>query len=397
MGDQVIRVLHIIVGLDVGGAETMLKRLLTAQMAKSTIRPRVISLTGIGRVGIEMQALGIEVEALGMRRSPVDIPRVIWQLVRRIRAYAPDIVQTWMYHSDLLGGVAARLAGNRNVIWGIRGTSIPQRGISATGVVRAICALFSYFLPRAIVCCAESVRLFHLEHGYDEGKMIVIPNGYDLSLFRPDSRLARHFRAAAGLGHDEIVIGMVGRFDPLKDHRNFVFAAGAVASKVERTRFLLVGRGMDRDNTQLNGWLDESGFAHRFVLAGERYDFPECLSALDIFCLSSRSEGFPNVVCEAMAMSIPCVVTDVGDAAAIVANTGLVVAPCDAGALANALQTMLDFGPDERARLGILARRRVEENYSIEIAAARFESLYDGVTDFGNRPLSQGVNNSCAD
>ena len=123
-----IRVLHIIVDLDIGGAELMLKRLVESQQNRADYRLKVISLTGIGKVGRELQSSGVEVEAMGMR-SALDTPRALWRLVRRIRAFRPDIVQTWMYHADLLGGLAARLAGNRNVIWGVRGTAIPQRGV----------------------------------------------------------------------------------------------------------------------------------------------------------------------------------------------------------------------------------------------------------------------------
>ena len=370
-----IRVLHIIVDLDIGGAELMLKRLVESQQNRADYRLKVISLTGIGKVGRELQSSGVEVEAMGMR-SALDTPRALWRLVRRIRTFRPDIVQTWMYHADLLGGLAARLAGNRNVIWGVRGTAIPQRGVSATQLVVRTCSILSRFLPRMIVCCAESARVFHVEMGYDRNKMVVIPNGYDLSCFNSTPTLRRHARDAFGFCDDDIIVGIIGRFDRLKDHRNFVLAASAVASRVERVKFLMVGRGIDDLNRELKGWLTESGYGNRFFLVGEYTNIPKCLAAMDVFCLSSRSEGFPNVVCEAMAMKLPCVVTDTGDAAMIVSDTGIVVAPCAPTALAEALQTMICKDTAERLQLGELARRRIEENYSIDIAAARFGSLY---------------------
>ena len=373
--DAVIRVLHIIIGLNVGGAELMLKRLVESHHGNPNYRHSVISLTTVGKVGSQLREMGVEVRALGMR-SPLDIPRVLWQLVRVIHADRPDIVQTWMYHADLLGGLAARLAGNCHVIWGVRCSAIPQSGVSATQLVVSICTWMSHFIPKVIVCCAESARVAHAEKGFDQSKMVVIPNGYELSQFNSNPMRRQQARSAFWFGDDDVVVGIVGRFDLLKDYKNFVLAATIVAAKVNHVKFLMVGRGVDSENNELKGWLLESGFAHKFVLAGERSDVPDCLAATDIFCLSSSKEGFPNVVCEAMAMNVPCVVTDAGDAAEIVADTGIVVAPRDSVALAGALQSMISMGMDERLRLGGLARLRIEKNYSIEIASARFAALY---------------------
>jgi glycosyltransferase involved in cell wall biosynthesis len=384
-GAAVIRVLHIIIGLNVGGAELMLKRLIESHQGNPNYVHSVISLTLVGKVGAQLQEIGVEVRAVGMR-SPLDILRVLWQLVRMIRAERPDIVQTWMYHADLLGGLAARLAGNRHVIWGVRGSAIPQSGMSATQVVVTLCSWMSHFLPSVIVCCAASARVAHAERGYDQTKMVVIPNGYELAHFNRNPILRQQARAAFGFSDDDVVVGIVGRFDPLKDYRNFVLAATVVAAKVNHVKFLMVGRDIDSTNNELKGWLDESGLAHKFVLAGERSDIPECLAAMDMFCLSSSKEGFPNVVCEAMAMNVPCVVTDAGDAAEIVSDTGIVVVPRDSSALAGALQAMISKGVAERSRLGELARLRIEKNYSIEIASARFENLYKQVA--GNTDLN---------
>ncbi|MHB8915504.1 MAG: glycosyltransferase family 4 protein [Thiobacillus sp.] len=373
-----IRLIHVITDLNIGGAELMLKRLIESHQGNPNYRHSVISLTLVGKVGTQLQEMGVEVRALEMH-SPFDIPRVLWQLARLIRTSHPDIVQTWMYHADLLGGLAARLSGNRHVIWGIRGSAIPQRGLSATQLVVTLCSWLSRFLPCIIVCCAKSAQVAHGEMGFDQSKLVVIPNGYELTRFNRSPALRQEARAAFGFSDDDVVIGIVGRFDPLKDYRNFVLAATMVASKVGRVKFLMVGRDIDSTNNVLKGWLDESEFAHNFVLAGERKDIPGCLACMDIFCLSSSKEGFPNVVCEAMATKVPCVVTDAGDAAEIVSDTGIVVAPRDAAALAGALQAMINKGAAERSRLGELARFRIEKHYSIEIASARFENLYNQV------------------
>ena len=370
-----MKIIHVIVGLNVGGAELMLNRLIDFQKDNPNFRHSVVSLTTIGKIGVRLQKIGIEVRVLGMR-SILNIPGTLWKLVRLIRRDQPDIVQTWMYHADLLGGLAARLAGNTKVIWGLRSTDIPQRRLSATKMVVICCSWMSDFLPDVIVCCAESVRVAHANKGYSQRKMIVINNGYVLDTFNRSPIRRKKARDDFGFNSDDVVIGVIGRFDPLKDYKNFVDAGALVASNINCVKFLMIGRGVDAENNKLKSWLDERGLAHKFVLAGERNDVPDCLSAMDIFCLSSSKEGFPNVVCEAMAINTPCVVTDAGDAAEIVANTGVIVVPRDSVALAGALQSMISMGIDERLRLGVLARLRIENNYSIEIASARFEALY---------------------
>ena len=249
-----------------------------------------------------------------------------------------------------------------------------------TQVAVWLCSWLSRFLPSVIVCCAESARVVHTEKGYNQKKMVVISNGYDLRVFSKNPTLRRKARATFGIGDDDVVVGTVGRFDPLKDYRNFVLSAKVLASQVERLKFLMVGPGMDSRNKILQAWLAESEFGDKFVLAGESNDIPGCLAAMDVFCLSSSKEGFPNVVCEAMAMNVPCVVTKAGDAAEIVADSGIVVAPGDSTALTEALRTMLSKGAPERVRLGELARLRIEKHYSIEIASARFEAIYKQLT-----------------
>jgi glycosyltransferase involved in cell wall biosynthesis len=380
--------MHVITSLDTGGAELMLKRLITAHRSKPDYQHTVVVLKAMGEVGLQLQQLGIQVQALGMR-SLLEFPRVLWQLLRRIRAAHPDVVQTWMYHADLLGGLAARWAGNRHVIWSVRCTAIPQRGLSATRMIVSFCSWLSRFVPSVIVCCAESARLVHIEKGYDRTKMVVIPNGYDLRIFDTDPALRRRARDAFGFAEDDIVVGTVGRFDPLKDYGNFVQCAAMLASQFERVRLLMVGRDLVRENQALWAWIAKTGLAHKFVLAGERSDIPGCLTAMDVFCLSSIAEGFPNVVCEAMAMKVPCVVTDVGDAAEIVGETGIVVASRDPMGLAEALRTMLNRGAVQRSRLGELARRRVEERYSIETVSGRFETIYDRLTQKFPRESAQ--------
>ena len=370
-----LKVLHVIVCLELGGAELMLKRLITSDQSNPQVRHSVISLTKLGIVGQQLRALGVEVNTLEMQ-SVLGFPFVIWQIVRIIRGSKVDIVQTWMYHGDLLGGLASRLAGNKNVFWGIRCSATPLRRFSANRLTVMLCAWLSRFIPSKIVCCAEAARTAHVAKGFCAEKMIVIPNGYDLSLFQNTPSLRSETRARFGIADNAVVIGIVGRFDALKDHRNFVRAVAIICKKYDNLKFLMVGRGISSSNKILQSWITVSGAQNHFLLAGERLDIPACLACMDVFCLSSTAEGFPNVICEAMAMNVPCVVTDVGDAASIVADTGIVVPPQDSVKLALAMETMIAKGACERQRLGNLARARIQEHYSIQTVASRFGRLY---------------------
>lgn len=371
-------VIHIISGLNIGGAELVLCRLARSQIRDINVRCIVVSLTSIGELGFKLQSVGIEVSALGMK-SAIDIPRVIFQLVQMLRACRPGIVQTWMYHADLLGGIAARIAGIRSVIWGVRTTDIGAGGSTATKLVRRMCAWLSSTVPHTIVCAAEASRRAHIAVGYDASRMVVVPNGFDLTHLVATPQQRDALRIQCGFGGAHVVVGCVGRFHPVKDQQNFIRAAGVVARQHSNARFLMVGRELDGANTQLAQWISATGFADRFVLLGERSDVPVCLSAMDVFCLSSRNEGFPNVVAEAMALGLPCVVTNVGDAAYLLDNCGVVVPKEDSPALAQGMAQLLALPADDRQALGRSARARIEQEFSMERCTQRFEAVYADV------------------
>lgn len=374
-----LNVVHVIVGLNVGGAELMLRRLIETQRAQDkSMEHQVISLTTVGAIGKELQERGVTVTALGMR-SPLQVPFVLWKLTRQLRRLRPDIVQTWMYHADFLGGLAARFAGIRNVVWRICTTDVAKGGSRLTVLLRWVCARLSHRVPHTILCVAEAARRVHLAVGYCEERVVVLPDGFDMERLQASVAGTTQLRQACGFGPDTVVVGTLGRFNRVKDQENFVRAAGLIALEYPSVRFLMVGRGCDSANPALMNWIASTGGADRFVLLGERSDAPICLAAMDIFVLSSRTEGFPNVLGEAMAMGRLCVTTDVGDAALMLGEHGIVVPPEDAPALADGIAQMLTIPQQERC---VLARRQhlhIEQNFSIERCARRFTAVYEDV------------------
>ena len=382
-----MHVVHVITGLQVGGAEHMLRRLLLAQAAAdASSRATVVSLGSLGAIGTMLQTAGIEVIALGMR-SPLGAPLAVLRLRRLLLRLQPDVVQTWMVHADLLGGLAARAAGLRAVVWGIRTTDFSINP-PATRAVRWLCARLSSTLPHVIVCAAEASRRAHVQAGYDASRMLVIPNGFDPEAWRPHPQRRADLRRALGLTDDCLLIGSVGRFNVAKDQGNFVAAAGRIAARHDGCRFLLMDRGLDHDNAELKQWIDATGHVERFLLLGERSDIAACLDAMDLFVLPSRSEGFPNALGEAMAMALPCVTTNVGDAAVLLADTGRVVPPRDPAALADAVLALASLPPAQRRQLGHDARQRVLSHFSLQQTCERFSALHRRVIAEVERGIS---------
>lgn len=351
-----------------------LKRLILFDRA-AVSRHVVVSLRDIGPVGHELQKAGVLVHALSMGRVLSNVSAIV-RLARLIRQLKPSLIQTWMYHADLFGGLAARLAGRKEIIWGIRQTGFASGASTGTVRVMKLCATMSSWMPRVIVCCAEAARESHVGWGYYEKAMRVIPNGFEL----PDLSNVQSWRGALRdelkLRGDCRVIGMVARFDPLKDHHGFIQAARVVARLNGDVRFMLVGRGVDHSNSTVLRWIRDAGLQDRFDLLGERRDIEACLAAMDVFCLSSIHEAFPNVIGEAMAMGLPCVVTAAGDAARIVGDAGWVVPVRDPERLGNSLAEVVALPLAQSRAIGLAARRRIGSEFSMAKTHKLFEQAY---------------------
>jgi glycosyltransferase involved in cell wall biosynthesis len=285
-----------------------------------------------------------------------------------------------MYHADLLGGLVARLAGVRHVCWGIRHTTLePGSSKQSTIMVAKLCAKLSHWVPRRIVCCAQKAAEVHQAVGYVAEKCVVIPNGYDLTQFAPDQASGRRVREEWGIAPSTPLLGMVGRFDPQKDHGNLIQALGLLKQQGVEFRCALVGNGLVSANDELGGWLRRHDVLDRVLLVGRRNDIPAVMNALDLHVLSSAyGEAFPNVLAEAMACGTPCVTTDVGDAAVIVADTGWVVPPRNPQALAKAMVQAFKARQEStswQARRQA-ARERVADKFSIERMVSAYRQVW---------------------
>lgn len=381
MSAKKIKILHLITSLDTGGAEKMLLKLLT-HIDRYQFENKVISLIAPGPVGDQIACLGVKVKTLGLARGVIS-PLGLVKLIKVIRNWKPDILQTWLYHADLLGYLASRLTGVRNLIWNIRCTNIDLKAYSKlTTLTIKACAYFSSF-PAAIIINSENARAFHIENmGYQNANILTIFNGFDLIEFKPDIGSKLKIKNELKIPEDRMCIGMVGRYDHMKAHDIFLKAAGIIHKIYPQVVYILAGKNINHDNDNLITMIGKSGIGYSSVrLLGEREDVPDLMNTFDIFCLSSLGEGFPNVLGEAMACAVPCVATDVGHSSAIIGDTGIVVPPGDYQSLARGLLKMAGYSEKIRKDLGKKARQRIKVNYSLFEIVRQYENLYSAVSD----------------
>lgn len=378
-----VRLTHVITDLDTGGAEMMLYKLLSA-LDPAEFASQVISLTDVGDVGERIRALDVPVRGLNMRPG-LPRPADILRLRRWLRAEQPQVVQTWMYHADLVGGLASRWAQRPPLVWNIRNSMLdPQTSKRSTYWTVQACAWFSRRWPAKIVSCSETALRLHADLGYDEQRMLVIPNGFDLSRFQPNAAARLAVRAELGLPDETPLVGAVGRFDPQKDYATFIAAAARLHTALPQVHFVLCGEGLNEENPLLTGWIADRGLQDVFHLLGRRTDVATITAALDVATSSSAyGEAFSNVMGEAMACGVPFAATDVGDARAILGETGRVVPPRQPAALAAAWQALLSLPEAERATLGAAARQRIQSHFSLPVIAAQYAALYRGLAAGG--------------
>lgn len=369
-----IKVMYIISDLSIGGAEMTLYKLL-ANTNRERFEPVVVSLIDQGVLRERVEALGIAVYTTRMKAGR-PTPLGFWRLLKLVNRIQPDLIFGWMYHSCLAAVLAKMFSRHRTtVLWSIHDSALGTEKKLTAAVIK-LCRLLSG-VPAKTIFVSHASQAQHQRRGYRVESGCVIPNGIDVEEFKPSAQARLSVRAELGIPNDAVLIGLSGRYHPIKDHANFLKAAARISQTHPETHFLLVGRNVDRHNPELSGSIRELGLAARTHLLGERHDTSRLAASLDIFSISSWGESCPNVIGEAMACGVPCVVTDVGDVGWMVGQTGRVVPVCDSKALAAAWTEMIELGPQNRAALGLLARSRVVDTFPIGLIMAQYEHLYE--------------------
>ena len=370
-----IRIVHVISDLDTGGAEMMLAKLV-GEMGRARLSNTVISLTDGGQLGEQIESSGVAVHTLGMKRGRPDI-FALPRLIRLFKTLNPTIVQSWLYHADLLSTLAVKFSGSPILVWNVRCSDMDLKHYPPlTRWVQRMLAWWSA-TPAAVIVNSEAGKQQHERLGYRPRRWDVIPNGFDTQRFHPDSSVRVSLRKEWHVPENAVVVALVARVDPMKDHDTFLNAAQEVSKARQNVCFLLVGK----DTETLEPAVAAKGLTDWVRMLGYRSDIECLLPGVDVLCLSSAfGEGFPNVLGEAMACGIPCVSTNVGDARSIIGDTGLVVPVRDPASLAHAIIDLIDRGPAARERLGRAARARIETEYSLARIVDRYTALYSDLS-----------------
>jgi len=284
-----------------------------------------------------------------------------------------------MYHADFLGGFASKMAGVKNIVWGLHSTNLDRKTTPFnTQILVRINKFLSYWIPKKIVCCATSAKSFHDEIGYNSNKTTVVPNGYDISKFNVNDELRLSMRDEFQISQNDLCLGTVARFNPQKDHLNTLTACGLLKQSGIDFKILLIGPDMVESNAELVEMVKNKDLIDRTVFVGPRPDIPAIMNGLDIHVLGSAyGEAFPNVICEAMSCGTICVATDVGDCGLIIGETGLTCPPRDPAALSNAIKSLMD--EVRRNTHSNSARDRIVNNFSLQAMLEGYKEVWSEV------------------
>ena len=368
-----IQVVHLITGLEVGGAEIVLSRLLRV-LDTARVQSTVVSLTSGGTLAADIRSCGVPVIELNMRSGNMNAAG-LYRAYKVLRSLSPDVLQTWLYHADFVGLILGRLAGVKRIVWNIRCATLDFKDFGPRfGLMVRLLARSSRW-PDAIIVNSVTGRHAHERLGYRPRRWEIIANGVDPVTFRRSPEGAARFRRELAAPEAAALVGMVARLHPMKDHATFIRAAAQVPAR-HGAHFVLVGRGVP-ESQELRSLVAALNLDGRMHLLPERANVADVFSALDIAVLSSASEGFPNVLVEARACGTPCVTTDAGDSAQIVGDPARVVAVRDPAALAAAIVRLLDMHGSQRMAVGLQDRSRVMGSYSLTAMAARYQRLYE--------------------
>ncbi|MSQ69002.1 MAG: glycosyltransferase [Gammaproteobacteria bacterium] len=367
-----LTIVHLVPALDAGGAERSLANLVS-RLDPTRFRNVVVSMTGRGVFAESIERAGVPVHTLGLQRGRPSV-RALWRLRQLLRQEAPAVLQTWLYHADLLGLIASGFGRSVNLVWNVRCSDL------ALGQYRVLTRCVLWLLvrfssaPRVVLSNSEAGRRHHVALGYRARHWQVIPNGFDPEIWRPDPAARASIRQQLGVAPQTLLIGLVARRDPMKDHGNFLAAAARVLAAHPGCRFVLVGAG----SVALHAEIADSALRAACLSLDSHPAVPQITAAFDVACLSSAwGEACPNVVGEAMACGVPCVATAVGDAALLLGDTGRLVPPQNPAHLARALLEMLALTPAQRVALGLRARARILEHYALARTVAAYAALYE--------------------
>ncbi|GMV51492.1 MAG: D-inositol-3-phosphate glycosyltransferase [Nitrospirae bacterium] len=352
-----MKVLFLTRALNVGGAERQLV-VLARGLRKRGHEVAVAVFYPGGLLEAELKDVGIPILSLA-KRGRWDLVGFVLRLIQMTRRYRPDVLHS--YISNLVTVVVQPFLTSTKIVWGVRSSYMDfSRYDWLFRVSYGLACRLSHSAD-LIIANSHAGRRGHVADGYPADKMVVIPNGIDIERFRPSPEARVRIRGEWGLSEDALLIGMVGRLDPMKDVETFLSAAAAVASTRHAVHFVCVGDGHPEYKAVLQEQARTLGLADRVRWTGTRTDVADVYSALDLLVNCSYGEGFSNVIGEAMACGIPCIATDVGDSGVVLGSLGEVVEPKNVESLVQGIERLLRRRPAPAQ-----IRQRIIDHFSLD-------------------------------
>lgn len=371
-----MRLFFIINDLNTGGAEVQLFKLL--ENLSPEFEPTVISLGVLGPIGIKIQGLGIKVHTLNLKAGSTTL-KTFYSLIKFLRMGKPDVIHTWMYHSNLIGGLAAKIAGVKNIIWSIHHNDLSVAlNKKSTIFIARLGALTSSFIPAKIVCVSEKVKVTHQNFGYTKDRLSVINNGIDIHEFKYDPAAKQLLTKELNIPAASRIIGLFARYDPIKNIEGFLQAFSALIKNdlFSDIQLIMAGSGINNENEMLTSIIKGLGLNSSIHLLGIRNDIPFLMSSVDTVVNASFNESFSLVLAEAMACEIACISTRGGDPSEILGNCGIIVNAEHPAEMTNALIEILSLSGTARKMMGQMARARVQRFFTINKTVKSYENLY---------------------
>jgi len=375
---KVKKFMHVITGLDLGGAENNLLQLLK-NVDRNYFDFYVISLTDKGVLGKEIENLGIPLLTLNMKRSAFRLFSIfygIFKLAYYIITIKPHYILTWLHHADMIGILASKLVGHKRISWYLQCSVLSPDIIPLRN--RLLVRLLSFFskFPETIYSNSKAGIKEHMLKGYKPKKRItLIPNGFDTNMYIPDIYSGEKMRRELNISSEDPIIGYVGRYHKMKDFNTLLLSISELLKIYPKLKAVLVGTNVDYFNLELLKQIEKLKIKN-ILLLGQRRDIPSIMTSFDLLICSSISEGFPSVVGEAMSCGVPCVVTDSGDCREIIGDDNYICNIGDYRSLVKICNKILKLSLSEKQEMNFKVRKRIIELYDISIIAKQFKKIF---------------------
>ena len=366
-----MKIVHIITGLGDGGAEHTLFKICKYDKLNKHI---VISFSKGGKYFQLLNNLAVKVHILDASFFSLN---KFFILVNLLRYLKPDIVQTWLVHADFIGGIASRIAGINNVIWNIRYSNIDiDKSKFITNFILIILSKLSFLIPKSIIINSKIAKKIYANKGYDISKLKYIPNGYDLTILKINNNHKKLLKKKYKINKQIPLLGYVARYDLLKDHLNLLKALSLIKIKGKKFIFFLVGTNINKNRILIEK-IREFKLRNHVKLLGPMKNISIIMNSIDIHVQSSKSEGFPNVIAEAMAHKTPCVATNVGDTSYIMGKSGWLIRPNNSKSLADAICSAInEIGKKKWNKRCNMAKERIQKKFGINRMISSYNKIW---------------------